>query len=158
MKLEHYAHVATKLSFQYPFYGSGADEQDVYQVAMITAWMAVRDEPMIEPRFVHRRMKLRVLDFVRERKNGQSKFERQSMSILEDRVGADSTWERVRLRDEVGRLVEAVQRLPKRKRFYLAAHLNGIPHNEIAPDRKLQTVDAMLTRTRRHLERGVGIK
>lgn len=152
MRLEHYAPIATKLAFQYPFYGSGADEQDVYQVAMMAAWVAVRDEPGIDPRFVHRRMRLRVLDFVRERKNGQSKFERQPLSVLEDRVGPDLTLERVLVRDELQRLVGAVQRLPKRKRFYLAGHLNGVPRKAMG---KQQTVDVMILKARKQILSGL---
>lgn len=148
--LGDYDPFARKLSFQYPFYGSGADEQDVYQVAMMAAWMAVRDEPDINPRFVHRRMRLRVLDFVRERKNGQSKFERQPLELLGDREGPDSTWERVLVRDELSRLVNAVQRLPKRKRFYLAGHLNGVPRKTMG---KQQTVDVMILKARKQIIR-----
>lgn len=150
MRLERYAPIATKLAFHYPFYGSGADEQDVYQVAMMAAWIATRDEPDIDPRFVHPRMRLRVLDFVRERKNGQSKFERQPLSILEDRVGPDSTLERVLVRDELQRLVNAVQRLPRRKRFYLAGHLNGVPRKAMG---KQQTVDVMISKARKQIIR-----
>jgi DNA-directed RNA polymerase specialized sigma24 family protein len=147
--LSEYESFARKLSYQYPFFGSGADERDVYQVGMITAWEILDREPTVDPRFVYRRMRLRVLDFVRERNRGQSNFERQSFARIDGRQGIDTTLARVLVKDELNRLVEAVRGLSERKRYYLVGHLNGVDRNMMG---KKQTVDVMIMRARKQLE------
>jgi DNA-directed RNA polymerase specialized sigma24 family protein len=151
-KVGDYAPIATKLAFEYPFYGSGADEQDVYQVAMIAAWDTIRKEPNIEPRFISRRMRLRVIDFVQIRsRDRQRRLERDILPVVAERGGTDMTLATVLARDELQRAVIAFKRLPKRQRAYLSGHLNGKPHKDIMPDRKPQSADAMIMRARKRM-------
>lgn len=153
MKLSSYESYAKWLSYNYPYYGSGADEEDVFQIAMISAWENVGKNPNSDKRFIFRTMRLRVIDFVRVRKSDKQKyFDRKLDTFNFDIVGDDVTLNSVLIKDELQRAVKAVNGLPKKQKRYLKMNFSGVPRNMIEPNRKIQTIDVTISQARKRVE------
>lgn len=153
-KLSEYKAYAKWLSYKYNYYGSGADEEDVFQIAMISAWKILEREPFSEKKFVFRIMRLRVLDFIRIRDGEkQKRFDRSFVALDFDVRGEDNTLRDVLIKDELKRVVKAVSNLRLSERRLISQHLEGIPHSDIG---KSNSVDAMLSRARRKIEIEIG--
>ncbi len=79
---------ARMLAAKYAYHGSGADEDDVEQEAVVAAWKALEDHrpgpgSMSVEAFVKERMRWRVVDFVRIR-GGQRALDRRVAQLQED--------------------------------------------------------------------------
>jgi DNA-directed RNA polymerase specialized sigma24 family protein len=80
---------ARMLAAKYAYLGSGADEQDVEQTAIVAAWKALEEHNprrglSVEP-FVKERMRFAVVSFV-EMRTGQARLERRTIPLIEDRA------------------------------------------------------------------------
>jgi DNA-directed RNA polymerase specialized sigma24 family protein len=82
----HFEAYARILAAKYAYHGSGADEKDVEQEALVAAWKAIEEYKPGKLRlagFVTSRMRWRVLDFVRVRNEGQEALERRVLPLEE---------------------------------------------------------------------------
>jgi DNA-directed RNA polymerase specialized sigma24 family protein len=83
----HFETYARILATKYAYHGSGADEKDVEQEALVAAWKAIEEYRPGKLRlagFVASRMRWRVLDFVRIRNEGQEALERRTTELIEE--------------------------------------------------------------------------
>jgi DNA-directed RNA polymerase specialized sigma24 family protein len=91
-ELREFMSYARLLGVKYGSVGNGADASDVEQIAMIAAWDAVRvcgaeERPFVG--FVKRRMRWRVIDFVRLRtQDRQRQLERRTHPFEEGGGGS----------------------------------------------------------------------
>ncbi|HWX46328.1 MAG TPA: sigma-70 family RNA polymerase sigma factor [Solirubrobacteraceae bacterium] len=150
--LRQFEQYARHLARRFPFRGSGGDEQDVAQEAMIAAWSAVETfngRGRLEG-FVRERMYLRVIDYVRMRSHiGQRRAERETLPLEAwDAQGGDTTVETVLARERLDIAARVIGRLTPRQRACLHGRMNGLSPAEIDPAKHPGTVDANAAKAR----------
>jgi RNA polymerase sigma factor (sigma-70 family) len=140
VELTSFERHARVLSCKYKLYGRAAgDEQDVFQEAMIAAWVALRkwtpDHGCSRRTYVKRQMEYRVLDYVRVRANGWT--DRDTLPMPEDRAGTDLTIEAVLEREHLEAVVGAFDALPALQRSRLVRSTQGFTPPETAANEGL---------------------
>jgi RNA polymerase sigma factor (sigma-70 family) len=133
--LRQFEPYARGLARRYPLWGSGGDEQDVAQEAMIAAWRAVEafDGRGSMEGFVRQRMQLRVIDYVRIRNVGKRRAERDTLPLGEwDARGGDLTLGGVLDRERARVALETIAGLPVLQRERIVAATLGVPLGAIA--------------------------
>jgi RNA polymerase sigma factor (sigma-70 family) len=150
--LRQFERYARHLARRFPFKGSGSDEQDVAQEAMIAAWQALEafDGRGRLAAFVRERMYLRVLDYVRMRQaSGQRRAERDTWPLEEwDARGGDLTLEAVFARERLRIAADVIGGLTPRQRTCLHGRMNGLSPTRIDPRSTPGTIDATASKAR----------
>jgi RNA polymerase sigma factor (sigma-70 family) len=125
------------LARRYKLYGRvAADEQDVFQEAMIAAWVALgkwKDRGNGDPRgYVKQIMEFRVIDCVRDRANGVT--DRDTIGLPEEREGPDQTLETVLEHDRLHTLIDTMKCLRPLQRSRLLGQAEGSSRQMMATE------------------------
>jgi RNA polymerase sigma factor (sigma-70 family) len=135
-----------------PFLGGG-DEDDVFQEAMVSAWLSITkwDGPGDGESYVMTHMKWDVLDHIRAYRGSKNA---PVLVAFEDSVGPDVTFETVLERERLRTIIETVQGLSGWQRARMANRIQGLSNVQIARAEgcTVTAIDRSFWKTRRALK------